>query len=106
MFNPNFGSIEKYKMLEYLTEKISVMDGKHRKYLSSVIIDINTMIKKTNIIEDKSFKIFTLTLIEKHLSERLETNIKSKYDAKIFTYLVNYLKAKIKNTKKNGKLNK
>lgn len=94
-----FGSINQYKMLEFLTEKISLMNEKKKNYISSVIQDINEIIKKCEKIEDISFNNYVLDLIHNNLNERIETYIKGKYEEKITTYLQNYLNAKIKNSK-------
>lgn len=94
-----FGSINQYKMLEFLTEKISLMDEKKKNYISSVIQDINEIIKKCEKIDDISFSNYVLDLIHKNLNERIETHINGKYEEKITTYLQNYLNAKIKNSK-------
>ena len=94
-----FGSINQYKMLEFLTEKISLMEVKHKNYLSSVIQDINQTIKKSEMINDISFKNYVLDLIYNDLSLRIENHIKGKYEEKIATYMENYLNAKIKNSK-------
>jgi hypothetical protein len=94
-----FGSINQYKMLEFLTEKISLMDDKYKNYISSVIQDINTTIKKSEIINDISFRNYVLDLIYKDFSLRIENHVEGKYEEKITTYLQNYLSAKIKNSK-------
>jgi hypothetical protein len=94
-----FGSINQYKMLEFLTEKISLMEVKHKNYLSSVIQDINQTIKKSEMINDISFRNYILDLIKNDLSLRIENHIKGKYEEKITTYMENYLNAKIKNSK-------
>jgi hypothetical protein len=94
-----FGSIYQYKMLEFLTEKISLMEVKHKNYLSSVIQDINQKIKKCEMINDISFRNYVLDLIDNDLSLRIENHIKGKYEEKITTYMENYLNAKIKNSK-------
>lgn len=100
MDKDTFGSINQYKMLEFLTEKISLMDEKNKNYISSVIQDFNTVIKKCDMIEDISFNNYVLDLICNNLNERIETHIKGKYEEKIATYLKNYLNAKIKNSKR------
>jgi hypothetical protein len=94
-----YGSINQYKMLEFLTEKISLMEVKHKNYLSSVIQDINQTIKKSEMINDISFRNYILDLIKNDLSLRIENHIKGKYEEKITTYMENYLNAKIKNSK-------
>lgn len=94
-----FGSINQYKMLEFLTEKISLMDEKNKNYISSVIQDINTILRKSELISDIKFRGYVLDLIHNNLNERIETHIKGKYEEKITTYLQNYLNAKIKNSK-------
>lgn len=99
MNKETFGSSHQYKMLEFLTEKISSMDDKHRNYLSSVIEDINSITKKTEEIADIPFKNYVLNLIYVDLKKRIREHILNKYDKKIVSYLENYLHAKIKNTK-------
>jgi hypothetical protein len=94
-----FGSCDQYRMLEFLTEKISLMEVKSKNYLSSVIQDINNIVKKTNTIEDGEFKNYVLELIDIDLSNRINNHVKNKYEEKIFSYLMNYLNAKIKNAK-------
>ncbi len=86
-------------MLEFLTEKISLMEVKHKNYLSFVIQDINQKIKKCEMINDISFRNYVLDLIDNDLSLRIENHIKGKYEEKITTYMENYLNAKIKNSK-------
>ncbi len=94
-----FGSNEQYKMLDYLTEKIALMDDKQKKYISSLIQDINNITKKSNSITDKNFKNYTLDLIHNDYSIRINKFIGERYEEKIYTYLMNYLNAKIKNAK-------
>jgi len=94
-----FGSTAQYKMLEFLTEKISLMEVKHKNYLSSVIQDINETIKKSEMINDISFRNYVLNLIKNDLSLRIENHIKGTYEEKITTYMENYLNAKIKKSK-------
>jgi hypothetical protein len=94
-----FGSINQYKMLEFLTEKISLMDEKNKNYISYIIHDINTILRKSELIGDIQFRSYVLDLIHNNLNERIETHIKGKYEEKITTYLQNYLNAKIKNSK-------
>ena len=94
-----FGSSEKYKMLDYLTEKIALMNDKQKKYISSLIQDINDITKKSNSITDKNFKNYTLELIHNDYSNRINKYIKERYEEKVFSYLMNYLNAKIKNAK-------
>jgi hypothetical protein len=94
-----FGSTDTYKMLEFLTEKISLMDEKNKNYISSVIQDINGLIKKSEQINDIWFNNYVLDLIHNNLNERIQTHIKGKYEEKITTYLQNYLNAKVKNSK-------
>lgn len=94
-----FGSINQYKMLEFLTEKISLMDEKKKNYISSVIQDINTILRKSELIGDIQFRGYVLDLIHNNLNERIKTHIKGKFEGKITTYLQNYLNAKIKNSK-------
>jgi hypothetical protein len=99
MNKETFGSINKYKMLEFLTEKISLMEVKHKNYLSSVIQDINQTIKKCEMINDIYFRNYILDLIHNDLAIRIENHIKGKYEEKIATYMENYLNAKIINSK-------
>ena len=99
MDKATFGSINQYKMLEFLTEKISLMDEKNKNYISSVIQDINTILRKSELIGDIQFRSYLLDLIYNDLNERIETHIKGKYEEKITTYLQNFLNAKIKNSK-------
>lgn len=99
MYNGTFGSHEQYKMLDYLTEKIALMDNKQKKYISSLIQDINDITKKSNSITDKKFKNYTLDLIHNDYSNRINKYIGERYDVNIFSYLMNYLNAKIKNAK-------
>ena len=94
-----FASVNQYKMLDFLTEKISLMDKKKKNYISSVIQDINTILRKSELIGDIQFRSYVLDLIYNNLNERIETHIKGKYEEKITTYLQNYLNAKIKNSK-------
>jgi len=94
-----FGSVKQYKMLDFLTEKISLMDEKHKNYISSVIQDINTTIKKTELITDVQFRYYVLDLISNDFNNRINEHIFDKYEEKIHTYLKNYLYAKIKNSK-------
>ena len=70
-----FGSVEQYKMLEFLTEKISLMEDKYKNYLSTVIQDINIVIKKSNLIEDSDFKNYILDLINNDFSNRINNNV-------------------------------
>ena len=94
-----FGSTNQYKMLEFLTEKISLMEDKHKNYLSHVIQDINATIRKCDLINDITFRNYVLDLIYKDFNIRIENHIKGKYEEKITTYFNNYLNAKIKNSK-------
>ncbi len=100
MDKDTFGSVEQYRMLDFLTEKISLMEPKHKGYLSSVLEDINTVVRKAKIIRDPKFHDYVLDLVYADYSDRVTTNIKGKYDEKIFTYIMNYLNAKVKNAKR------
>jgi hypothetical protein len=99
MDKETFGPTNQYKMLDFLTKKISLMDDKHKIYISSVIQDINTTIKKCEVINDISFRNYVLDLVHNNFKLRVENHIKGKYEEKITTYLENYISAKIKNTK-------
>ncbi len=99
MDNQTFGSTTKYKMLEFLTEKMLLMEDRKRNYISSVINDINISINKCNLINDITFKNYVLDLIHNDFKIRIENHVKGKYEEKITTYLNNYLNAKIKNSK-------
>jgi len=92
-----FGSAKQYKMLEFLTEKISVMDEKYSRYISSLITKINIAIKKTDSITDPQFKIYVLSLISTDLKNKIN-KVNYDPDGRIKTYLLNYLNAKIRNS--------
>jgi hypothetical protein len=100
MNRETFGSVINYKMLDFLTEKISLLDDKHKNYISSVITDFNLIVKKSDIITDLSYKNYILDLIHNDFKKRINENILNEYDEKIVTYLKNYFYAKIKNSKK------
>jgi hypothetical protein len=94
-----FGSVKQYKMLDFLTEKVSLMDEKNKNYISSVISDINSTVKKSELIEDIQFRNYLLSLIFSDFKNRINEHISNKYEEKVVTYLENYLYAKIKNSK-------
>lgn len=98
-----FGSIKQYKVLDFLTDKISLMDEKKKNRISSIISDINTIIKKSESITDIQFRNYLLDLIYKNFKTRIDEHILDKYEEKIYTHLVNYLYAKIKNSKQMQK---
>ncbi len=99
MNKETFGSIKQYKMLDCLIDRISLIEDKDKNYISSVIHDINKTIKNTELINDIKFRNYVLDLIYKDFKNRINEHILNKYEDKIFTYLENYLYAKIKNSK-------
>lgn len=99
MDTQTFGSTDQYKMLPFFLEKFEEMDSKSRKYVSSVIQDFNTVMKKTIIVTDPLFKNYIMDLIHNDFNKRIEKFIKPKYDIDITTYLLNYIHARIKNNK-------
>jgi hypothetical protein len=99
MYKGTFGSAEKYKMLEFLTEKIGLMDDKHKNYLSSVIQGFNLVVKKCKCIMDISLKRYVLDLIYDDYIRRIDEHMSSKCEEKVITYLKNYIHAKIKDAK-------
>lgn len=94
-----FGSNRDFKMLGFLTERISLMEKNDKNYLSSVIYDINSTIKKTEMISDIQFRNYILNLILSDFRSRIDNHISNKYEKKVCTYLENYLHAKIKSSK-------
>lgn len=102
MKKETFGSIYQFPMLEFLTEKISLMNEKDKKYICSVIHDINLSMKKSQQIEDVSFKTYILDLIHEDFNQKIKNYIEKKHRYKITTYLLNYLNAKIKHEKRNS----
>ena len=57
MNKETFGSIEKYKMLEYLTKKISNLDRNKKEYLSTFINEFNQRLNNIDkLITDSSVK--------------------------------------------------
>lgn len=85
-----FGSIEKYKMLEFLTNQISLLNNREREYISSVIIDFNTLVKKSDMIKDKSFKNYILDLIHNDFLTKTTNHLEKVYSKDIVTHLKNY----------------
>lgn len=98
MDKDTFGSIEQYKMLDFLRQKISLMNNKDKRYISTLILRFNSIIKKSESINDILFKSYILDLIHQNFMKKINNN-KSKYDEKVISYLKNYIKAKIKNAK-------
>lgn len=100
MDSETYGSTIQYKMLEFLVEKVSLMDAKDKGYISSLIQDMNTTIKKCELIAVDDFRKYVLDLIHRDFIQRIETSIKPKYEEKITTYMECFLNAKIKNEKR------
>ena len=97
MNSNTFGSSEQYKMLEFLTEKINELDDNRKNYISSLIHDINSNIKKSKDILDEDFKHYVLKIIRNDIISHIDENLSGKYDKKIITYLKNYVYAKTNN---------
>lgn len=99
MKEDTFGDTEQFKMLPFLTEKISELDNPNRKtYLSNFIIEFNKFINEFKTINNTTFRNKLLDLT--HDTYINKTNyLIGKYEGKIITYLRNYIKAKIKTIK-------
>lgn len=89
-----FGDSKQYKMLEYLTEKIDLLDDKDKKYLSTKIIEFNNLMNQLLSVTEPKLKNYLLKLILKDYLKRIDG---FKYDDKVISYLNNYIKARIKN---------
>jgi hypothetical protein len=98
MEKETFGSTNQYKMLDYLTEQISVMHPRRKSYICSVIANFNLAIKKTSLINDKLFRNYLIDLIHNDYKEKINEFMVDKYDEKVITYLINYFKAKKNNS--------
>lgn len=94
-----FGSSEKYHMLIYLTEKISMMDEKERNYISRVITDINATIKKSELIGDIGFRHYVLDLVKADFNRRIDRFIVDRYEYSVVSRLRNFLHAKVNHSK-------
>jgi len=95
-----FGSVTKYKSLKFLTEKISSLEKHKREYISSVISDFNEVIKKSEQIKDLQYKNYILELIEKDFISRTDNHLVGKFDDGIVSRFKNFIKAKIRNAKR------
>jgi hypothetical protein len=97
-----FGSIEKYKMLEFLTERIDDMGIREKEYVSSVLHDFNKCMKRFDgmNVAERGFKIYLLNLVHKDYIARIDKFMTGKYEEKVVTYLKNYIYAKISNERK------
>ena len=93
-----FGSSSEYKTLEFLTEKIEIMDEKKKTYISRFISDINKLSSQLKYIRDDKVKNYIVKLIKDAYNKRTD-DLLEKYDEKIVSYLKNYIKAKLKNIK-------
>lgn len=92
MNNNTFGDPTKYRMLIYLTEKISQQDKHKKAKYSSYIEDFNRYCKKIEQIPDMQFRRFVLGLYRKEL---LRKTYSMYHDTKIISYMKNYFKAKL-----------
>ena len=99
MDSETFGSTKKYKTLGFLVEKVSLMEAKHKGYISSFMQDMNTTVKKTELIQVDEKRKYVLDLIHLDFKSRIESSIKPKYDEKITSYMENFLNARIKKEK-------
>ena len=103
MNSNTFGNIDKFKMLEYLTEQIEYLSDSNKKnYISTFITEFNTRINRMEAnwvtsIDDIKFQEYLLSLIKKDYCDRIDS-LKDRYTQKLLSYLKNYIYAKINNT--------
>jgi len=102
MDSETFGPVKKYKALGLLTDKIRQMDENPRIYISSFIRNFNTVIKKTEQIQDLAFRKYLLDLVYSDSISRVDNFIIGKYDDRVVSYLKNFIYAKTKNAQKSA----
>jgi len=94
-----FGSTKKYKMLDYLTEKIRELGRNKKVYLITFINEFNQLINNVDKnITNVELKNYTLELVHRDYKQQTD-KLFEKYDKKIVTYLKGYINGRIKNSK-------
>ena len=70
MINKNtFGNTEKYKMLNFITEKFDELDSNKKAYISKFLSDFNKLINNIKISE---YEKYILSLIQNDYLIRIE----------------------------------
>lgn len=95
MNKSTFGSPAQYKMLEFLTEKISELSRSPKGYMMKFITNFNKIIKEVRTTEDVELRNYLVNLIRNDYNSKID-NFIFEYDINIITYLKNYIHARTK----------
>jgi len=96
MKTDTFCDITKYKSLEYVIQRMESMIDNDKTYLASFIVDFNSIVKKTRIIEDKKYMGYVLGLVRMDFIKKIDAHVSKKHEYKLSTHLKNYIYAKTK----------
>lgn len=92
-----FGATEKYKALEYINEKILLLERKDKRYIGSFLHEFNENLCDLKRIRNKSY---ILKLIRNDYKNRCKV-LESRFDSKLVSYIRNFICAKFRNLKNN-----
>lgn len=91
-----FGDVNKYKMLGCIMEKMEFLSKPQRQYVSSLINELNEILKNVNSISNVKLKKYLLKLIHDDYIHKID-NMVSNYELILITHLKNFINARIKN---------